>query len=85
MANEYKQHMDQLMLLVRLAGSMDIDLDVVERTHSMADAVGPLLHPSEWMKDGAKNLDDQREVIDAALPFIRSSRSILEKHGAARG
>lgn len=77
---EYRTEFDKVMLLVRLAASADIDLDFIQRTLERAEAIGPLLLPTEYhWRRGGENLSEQRKILHTADPFIRASRLFVEQ------
>lgn len=79
-ASHFKDEFEKIMMLVQLAGRMEIDLAFIEMTISRAESIGPILHPSEFIK-GAQNLEDQKAVLEYAAPFIRGARQTLERYG----
>ncbi len=74
---DFKVEFDKIMMLVQLAGNCEIDLDAIEHTIEAADSVGPILDPTAYMR-GMRNLDQQREVLRFAAPFIRGSQALLK-------
>lgn len=77
--SEYTDALDVLGLLVRAAAEVEIDVDMVQSHIARLDTLGPMLEPTAWMRGGAKNLEDQRELIELAVPFIRGARAFVDK------
>lgn len=66
--DEYKLHMGMLKDAIRLLSMVPVRelRDMV----SKADVLGPILEPTAYVRGGADNLRDQREILDAALHLM---------------
>lgn len=51
------------------------EAEKVKHTLDMADSLGPVLHPSEWMK--AADLDRQKKLVEVYLRTCRELRDIF--------
>lgn len=60
-----------------------LDLQVMLASVERADAVGPLLCPSEWIR-GQTNLQPQRDVLRAAIIFTAAVERHIGKPGLGR-
>lgn len=71
----YTAELDRAMLLFPVAAT--IRIEELEAQHARAEALGPLLCPTEYQFcRGAKNLADQREALRALGPFVRAARRL---------
>lgn len=79
---EYIAVQQQLVLLAQLVAEINVEgmLERLER----ADAIGPLFHPSEWMK-AKPQLDEVRKLAEAAMVFRREALRQMEAQGAKGG
>lgn len=75
---EYKAHLHKLVMMMQVAE--DIPIAEMERFLSHMDAVAPIFAPSEWhWGGGSKNLDEQRDVLNACSKFVRESKRLIAK------
>jgi hypothetical protein len=83
---DYPAELDKLVMLVRLAANLEVDLDRLRQVVSDADTVMPFLDPTAWMQ-GEGNLRDQSRLLDFAVPFIVESRKMMAdaRAGQLRG
>lgn len=82
---DYRSEMAKLGRLVRLAATLEVDLDQLEEHHSYADSMAPFLDPTAWLRGGAKNLDEQRDLLGLAGPFVRGARELYQRVLAEKG
>ena len=69
---EYTEELQRLVELLKpLMPALAVsNVDVLQRAPGLLDTLGPVLAPSEYLHGGMKNVDEQREFIDAVLPLI---------------
>lgn len=81
---DFKDEFNKIMLLIQAAANMGIQLNEIENTVNKAEALGPFIDPTRYLNGGAENLEQQREVLRIAAPFIRGSQRLLNKYEAMR-
>lgn len=74
----YTRELDKVMALARQAIAVPIDVDLLRDELSKLEALAPVLAPSEWMRGGAENLDQQRILIEGVAPFLRAVGELRE-------
>lgn len=79
---DHRATLDALAALTRSINLLPLDeaLDTVAR----AEALGPILDPTAFLHGGINNLQDQRELIEAALGLQRAAGRIAERAEATR-
>jgi hypothetical protein len=80
---EYRAAMDQLAFAVRCVQLLP--LDEMREHLGKAETLGPILDPTAYQRGGADNLDDQRDILDAAYAVRRATERIRERMERRRG
>lgn len=78
-STEYAKELDKVMALARLALTSRINLELLRAELSKLETLAPMFAPSEWMRGGADNLDQQRILIEGVAPFLRACQTLREK------
>lgn len=84
---DYKVEFDRLMIVVRAAGELGIDIDRLVEEHRRAETLGPILDPTKYVwGGGARNLEEQGLVLAFAAPFVRKAQALVAAaEGATAG
>jgi hypothetical protein len=70
---------------IELMASLAVDVDVISLSARLehAEIDGPLLHPSDCMfGEGLQELQEQRMLLEAFLPFWQAARQLKERHNS---
>lgn len=78
-ATDYRKELDKVVTLGKLAMAANIDIDRLRDELEKLETLGPMFAPSEWMRGGAENLDQQRTLIEGVAPFLRALDSLRQK------
>ncbi len=76
-AHEYETALTQIGLMAGLAAAMDTA--ALANHLTTAETLGPILEPTAYIRGGADNLQDQRELIEAFIPFANAARKLKAK------
>ncbi len=76
-AIEYQSHLQRLAMAAQLVSNTPIADLLYHITH--VETVGPLLEPTAWIRGGADNLRDARDLVEAAAPFVRFGGQLEKK------
>lgn len=55
------------------------DVEQLLTTIRISEAIGPLIEPTMYMRGGADNLDDQREIAQGFLAFRKAIDKVMER------
>ncbi len=66
---EYEAYMHKLALTASVIA--DVPLAELHNHVAHAEALGPILEPTMWIRGGADNLTDAQDLINAAAPLVK--------------
>lgn len=73
-SEQYQAGLDAIVDACRIV--LLIPLDELREFHAHAETLGPMLDPTMYMRGGRDNLDDQRDLLDAAEAVQAAGRRI---------
>ena len=79
---EYAGLLSELRTLVLCAAAVEGDFREIVRRCELADSVGPIFQPSEWMA-AADKLTRLKTIAEAAAAFQRAAKRAFEEDLAA--
>jgi hypothetical protein len=74
---EYRGHLQRLALISTLVA--DVPIAELHNHVTHAETLGPILEPTAWIRGGADNLTDARDLIDAAAPLVSFGERLQRK------
>jgi hypothetical protein len=74
---QYRLWMDALVETFRPVQL--VPLDEMREHLGRAETLGPILEPTAYQRGGADNLDDQRDILNAAYAVRRATERIRER------
>lgn len=77
----YEENMNMLATVARLL--QGIDLEYISATLDYAEALGPIVQPTEYRDGGLTNLRDQRKLVNAAKQMRLAANEITAERGGA--
>ena len=82
--SRHKEMLDSIghglaVFIIQTSDITDDEISLASRAIEQADSIGPILHPSEWIKAQDGRLPYQR----AALKLLRDARALAKARGLA--
>ncbi len=76
-AIEYEGYLERLSMTAQLIA--DVPIANLLNHVTTADTLGPILEPTMWMRGGADNLREARDLLDAAAPLVAFAGRLQKK------
>jgi len=76
---EYEGQLQLLAMVAQLIADVPVADLLNHVTH--AETLGPLLEPTAWIRGGGDNLQDARDLLEAAWPLVKFGSTLKEREG----